>query len=210
MRPVAELADATNWMQGKLLTARQDLNIAIVVQGRDRLSALSLLFVDLHNALRMFLRCYYLSSALGARDADGQPTTSKTGARNQHEAMGFAISAIRGSHVVSWTPRDEPTWHDIGIVIRLFNLAQCSNAGGFASAWSVGSRASEYLTITRNFYAHRQENTALKVRRVARAMQAPARGEPGEIALQRGAGRPQSLIEDWLDDIEVIVQLIPR
>jgi hypothetical protein len=77
-------------------------------------------------------------------------------------------------------------------------------------ALSIGSSAIEHLTTTRNFLAHRNESTAVKLRRLGRSYGVGTPRDPLAVVFAVGHGRPQRIVEDWLDDIYTIFALFPR
>ena len=124
--------------------------------------------------------------------------------------MTFAIHHIRrlpGNG--PWEPRDEPTWHDSTIVMRLLNAAGCSNLPGVQAAFSLGMASLTELTTARNFIAHRSDATALKLRRLGLGLRLGQLVDPSDVLTTKAPGRPQSVLEDWLDDIRSIFSLMP-
>lgn len=177
--------------------------------GEEQLERLTFFAIDLHNACRVFLRAYYVASVTGAWLSTGQRATSAPACRHEIDAINFAVSAkgLKGSG--PWRMRDEPAWHDVTMFLRILNLARCSTAPGANAAWSIGTNALEHLTIARNYLAHRNRETALRVRGLNATYKVGRLDRPDELLVSRGRNRPQMVIEDWLDDLEAVVELMP-
>jgi hypothetical protein len=105
--------------------------------------------------------------------------------------------------------KDEPAWHDVDMFIHIMNLAGCSTAPGANAAWSIGTSALEHLTIARNYLAHRNRETAVRVRGLTLAYKVNPTDRPEELLLSRGRNRPQMIIEDWRDDLQAVIELMP-
>jgi len=92
--------------------------------------------------------------------------------------------------------------------IRILNAAGCSTAGGTNAAWSVGTTALDDLTKARNFFAHRNDQTAARLRAVGVA-HGVATDRVESLLTSRAAGRPQTVVEDWIDELETVFLLMP-
>lgn len=145
--------------------------------------------------------------------ADGSRVGTSILLPNHRAAVSFAVQRVHPSRRPPkkgpWSGRDEPSWHDSSIFLRLINAAGCSNAFGVNAAFSIGSQALPHLTTSRNFAAHRGEETAKKLRRLSTHYRLPPPPDPFELVVSRAAGRPQSVLEDWIDDLQAIALLLP-
>lgn len=173
---------------------------------------LSFPLIELHNAIATFLRCYCLSSLAGAYTANGSRVKATPPIHGHRSALTFAIRTERPNRKGNgpWQHRDEPTWHDPNVIVRVLASAQSSNSSGVSSALSIGSEPIAHLTTTRNFLAHRSESTALKLRRLAPYYGVRAPDDPLAVLFASRRGRPQRIVEDWMDDIFTIFALFPR
>jgi hypothetical protein len=93
--------------------------------------------------------------------------------------------------------------------IRLVNAANCSNAAGVNAAWSIGTRALADLTRARHFFAHRNEETAARLRSIGVSARLGRLSDPADVLVSVAPGRPQVLIEDWFDDLHTVFMLMP-
>ena len=203
------LSDARNRILAYLEEIRSAYAAVSVAQGSSRLDGLTFLTIDLHNTCRSFLRAYYVASVTGAWLSSGQKATSPLGLRREIDAIDFAVTAkgLKGSG--PWRMRDEPAWHDVDMFLRIMNMAGCSTAPGTNAAWSIGTSALEHLTAARNFFAHRNRETALRVRSLRSAYKISQLDRPEDLLLSRARDRPQTIIEDWLDDLATVIELMP-
>jgi hypothetical protein len=173
----------------------------------------SLLLIEVANTWQSFMRRYFLTSAVGGLLAFGGAVSGSGMSRSGSEALDRAVLFNRPNAVKSargWDYRDEPNWMDPTIVSRTLHHLNLSNASGFTSAMSAGSGSYDRLYSCRNFVAHRNRGTALKVRQLARNEGVRHNLDPLELPHLPGRARPQSLVCDWLDELIAIVELVPQ
>lgn len=212
MKTSKSLPGLTSWMLRQIEERQRDIETITMPPELPGAAEISFLLMDIHNKVATFLRAYCLSSLAGAYMANGSRVNSTTGIQGHRSALTFAIQTERPRNVGigPWEHRDEPTWHDPNVIIRILNKAGCSNAVGVNDALSIGSGAFVHLTTARNFLAHRSESTALRLRSLGGAYGLPLSTDPLAVVFGIGHGRPQGILEDWLDDIATIVSLFPR
>ena len=211
MKSKQSLPFLTSWMLRQVEECRRSLE-KVPPTPRPRAAEISFLVIDIHNAVATFMRSYCLSSLTGAYMEDGTRVIGGTVIGGHRSALTFAVRTERPRYtgVGPWEHREEPTWHDPNVIVRILNTAGCSNAIGVNAALSIGSRAIEHLTTARNFLAHRNETTARKLRGLSVAYGLAQPRDPLSVVFGVGHGRPQRIFEDWLDDIYTIVSLLPR
>jgi len=83
-----------------------------------------------------------------------------------------------------------------------------SNLSTFTTALGYSTNVFSDLPAFRNYFAHKGKGTAISVQNVARRYAVPPGLRPSEIMLSLPAGRPQSLLMDWLDDIRNVIELM--
>lgn len=212
MKTRKSLPRLTSWILRHVNERQREMTDLLRLQRSPVASDVSFTIIDIHNALATFLRSYCLSSLTGAYKANGNRVRVMTAIQGHRSALTFAIRTERPKIAGTgpWKHRDEPTWHDPNVIIRILNRAGCSNARGVSGALSIGSSAIEHLTTTRNFLAHRNESTAVKLRRLGRSYGVGTPRDPLAVVFAVGHGRPQRIVEDWLDDIYTIFALFPR
>ncbi len=103
--------------------------------------------------------------------------------------------------------RDEPTWHDPLRLLRGCQNLGTSHLGKVRKAFSTRSSVFYDLPTCRNFYAHRNEDTAAKVLNLGLSSYSiGGKAHPSEVLAARAPGRPQSLILDFADEIRIAMQ----
>lgn len=222
MRPTANLsllAAAVNRRLARLraITAAADLAI-----GPDRDRRVAYVTIESLNTWGQFCRAYYLSwlftpnrtargsiaVATACRRNHGCPAGSPTNWTTD-QAIAHAINRNRTHHFVTpgtaidWSNRMEPAWHKTDTILELSGDLSCSNSQDIAAALSTGTRVFVDLPFFRHFYAHRSERTAAPAIALGPMNGVRSHPRPTEVLLERALGRPQSLLSDWLDEIDL-------
>lgn len=172
----------------------------------------AIIAIEAANAWHSFFRAYFLFSASSGWLADGVRVQGGRSVRSVSRALDEAIFFVNGSLIKpqsGWKHKHEPDWRDPAIVSRLMAHFGLSTAAAFNHAMSVGSGSHQHLFTCRNFVAHRNRGTALKLRELATQRGVRGDGSPLELAFMPGRGRPQALMADWLDEFIAIVELLP-
>ncbi len=168
--------------------------------------------IEATNTWAALMRSYWLCAASPGWRQDGSRVRLSTPLGSHDRAMTFAVHRFRPSlrgQSGPWSPRDEPDWLDPATVSTLLHDSGADIEGGFQAAVSLGGTARQDLLTYRNFVAHRNRATALKVRRLCPDLTRAGSIDPLEIGLQHGRGRPQGLVLDWLDDLRTMCALLP-
>lgn len=101
--------------------------------------------------------------------------------------------------------RDEPVWHSRREFLKTITLAGLTNTAQIAAALSLPSRVIDHLPTVRNFYAHRNDETISKVRRLALRYALPTIRHPTDFLRARISGRPATIFEEWLAELDAVV-----
>jgi hypothetical protein len=107
-----------------------------------------------------------------------------------------------------WARRDEPAWHDPSVLLALAAVLVVTNLGHIQAAFSTGTRATSDLVVFRNYFAHRNQTSRAAALSRARLNGVSTTGSIADIALQTPVGRHQSLLEEWVSDLEFISEFI--
>jgi hypothetical protein len=159
----------------------------------------------------VFSRTYFLSCVLSPLRENGTRVTCNSSIRTFNDAINQAKIAI------NWRRQYEPPWGKTQIFIDSCNAIGCSNHQEIQNAFSIQISNNQYdvfedLPKFRNFYAHRNEDTANEALNIAIQHYSipiiPISSHPTKMLLQSAYGRPQSLILDWIDDIINTVDLL--
>lgn len=155
-----------------------------------------------------FARAYYLSCALNAKTVTGIRVTTSSGINTIPDAIKLSITHFRPYRKPPWSRKDEPTWHDTNTILTLARLIGASNLAQVQAALSYPTLVFTQLPVARNFFAHRNDDTARKTSNLARDLGLGTKLRPSVMLCQRALGRPQNVLADWLDDIRNVVELI--
>ncbi len=170
------------------------------------------LAIESANTWAGFMRAYFLASATRAWLADGSRVSGPGTVKRVEAAVTSAVHYFQ-PHLTAqqgpWSYADEPNWLDPAIVSRLLHGLGLSNAQGFTNALGAGTRANERLSTFRNFVAHRDRGTALKVRRLIESLGIAATGDPMELPFHPIPHRPVSAFSAWVVELRSITQLCP-
>jgi hypothetical protein len=169
--------------------------------------------VELLNLWSEFSRAYYLSCFRSARLGSGARITCSSGANwSTFDQLIIALSQSLGNKKAAGSKklprRNEPKWHQPNVLITGCTNLGTSHLLQVQSALSISSSVFNDLPTCRNFYGHRNEETAAKVLRLGSAYSIYGRNHPSEVLASYAYGRPQSLILDFVDDIRNVIQLL--
>lgn len=161
-----------------------------------------------------FARAYFLSCTLSPwREQGLQIQLSNPNIRTFDDAIDAAIKKCRNSRWKpgqhgNWTRHDEPPWHVPKTLTDSCDEIGCSNYTDIQNAFSIQTKVFNHLPTFRNFYAHRNDETAIKTQKIAGEYTISTPRHPSKILLSSAYGRPQVLILDWIDELDTIVQFL--
>lgn len=191
---------------------RRLASIAVRSPDVDRERLMGYVAIETLNTWSNFLRAYYLSCTIDCKTITGVRIRSTSRVSSFNEAIGLAIVCIYSRRTPNalgfWSRRDEPSWHDLNNFLKICQNLGVSNINDIRSALSTGSLVYTHLPIIRNFYAHRNEDSARKVMNVAPSYGISATFKPTKILSSNSLGRPQPLILDLIDDLLTTIGLM--
>jgi hypothetical protein len=186
----------------KALTSKQD----------DADILLSYVTIQALNIWTEFSRAYILSLILSPVDCNGNVIiSSNSSIRNFDDVLSTSIKVATRTRLKPGKTirrRMEPKWFVTNTLLKTCKELDCSNYESIQIALSVGPEAFRYLPTFRNFYAHRNDDTAKKALKIASRYSIPRKNHPNEILLSIGYSRHQPIIFDWLDDITNTINLL--
>jgi hypothetical protein len=168
--------------------------------------------IEALNLWASFVRSYYLSCAVmqPLRESGARITIGLHGVHNADDAIAISIMTLKPR--VTWGPpwsrNDEPAWHAPGTLVALSRAIDSSNQQEINAAFGYPTKVFLHLPSVRNFFAHRNAETADKVANVARSYRLDPKLRPAEILCSAVPKRPQSLLSDWLDDLRATIFLL--
>ena len=171
----------------------------------------SFITIQCLNVWANFARAYFLSCTLSPwREKGLQIKLKNSTIHTFDDAINAAMRKCKpwASQQGNWWRPDEPAWHVPQTLIKSCDEIRCSNRTEIRQALSGQTHAFDHLRVFRNFYAHRNDDTAMKAKRIAQSYSISLWRHPTEILLTPAYGRPQILILDWINDIEAVVELL--
>lgn len=167
--------------------------------------------IEAQNVWSNFVRSYLISCVFSPKKVKGgRVTLGNQAILNPGDVVWAAAKAARGPTAPAPTSRrEEPSWHDVPLFVRTAQALQCSHLAQIQSALSLQTRVLQDLPVFRNFYAHRNEESARKAVNLA-SSQYLIRGyrHPTMVLAQPAYRRTQAVILDWLDDMGSIMELL--
>jgi hypothetical protein len=177
--------------------------------GHDIDRAVAFVTIEALSAWSGFTREFYLSCAfLHPKTIGGQHVTHRdTSIVNERLALLHSIAELKGKTLTAAriAARDEPQWHEKRALPNLSKGLAFSNDHSVIIGFSYQTTFFDELPTMRNFYAHRSQGTIEKVLRLAtRKYGTVTARHPNDLINVVFAGRVQTLIQEWLDDMKQI------
>lgn len=167
--------------------------------------------IESRNTWSRLTRSVYISCALGTVTSSGLRIRRISGVSSAEDAIKLAIPIYNGRRPPrKLTRRSEPAWHDTAFLARLFSSTGMPNAATVATAIGVKPHVVEDLTVFRNFYAHRDEQTLRAAQNVARRNGVSGAGRPTGILGTHTPHAKRPLLREWLAAIIEATEVICR
>lgn len=213
MTPTRRLARLQRQTKGRLGKLRREAWVATASTDyliRDRAS--EHLALTLLNTWANFNRAYYQSCFMLPTRATGGRirVDGRCSGWTMRDALDNSIIAVRGwtpKPGSAWSRRDEAAWHVVDNLIKACANVACSNQADIEAAFGAGQKVFLDLPVFRNYFGHRNRDTKQSALRRVSAYGIPA-ATPGEALLARPLRRPQALILEWIDEVEVTVEFL--
>jgi hypothetical protein len=167
--------------------------------------------LEIHNLWSNFARTYVLSCIGRPRRAGGgKVSCGNMSICTPADVIWAAAKIARGPLAPPPSERrDEPKWHEVSLLHKTCKEMQCSHLADVQAALSLPARVFHDLPTFRNFYAHRNEETAAKALSLARQNYLIVGHSHPSTALAAVPGtRPQCLLLDWIDELETVCSLL--
>lgn len=152
-----------------------------------------------------FARFYFISCALGAKSPDGgRVQLGVAPFADEKAALAFGAKGEKNKS------RGEPIWHDFDAFGRVMGKLNLADPTRLLTSLGYPSKVFDDLPPCRNFFAHRTQNTARKVKNVARRNGINPALPPSEVVCTPATGRSYPLVVDWLDDLTAIIEILAK
>lgn len=168
--------------------------------------------IETQSTWSIFARSYFISCLMGCRLPNLRAVSGNVSVVDTEDAVGHAIRTFRPSETPnangSWNRRNEPTWHDPAILLKLSQKFALTNLVDVQAALSMQATAFRDMPVFRNFFAHRNEMTSRSAIRTASMHGVVNTSIPSEalrILPQTGA---RCLILEWIAEIKTTVALL--
>ncbi len=185
----------------------------------DREAIVTYAVIELLSCWSSFSRYLYLSTAMGALDGQetpitlGVPRSTSVGAAMTHAIAKNKPWVVANKKGPPWTWSDEPSWARTSVLLNSLDAISSSNRPKVVAGLAFQTYVFAHLPDFRNFFAHKNEDTARKLPAYTAVYLIPANLRATEVLLRHaadpsGTPRPQALILDWVDDITTVVSLV--
>lgn len=158
-----------------------------------------------------FARNYFRCALGHDTTGSGIPLTTKfPRGTSLEDALRETPSVLRGNARRPLRRTHEPAWHSCRHYLKVVRLAGLSTVTQVEAAFALPLRFTEDLHVARNFFAHRNGETAAKVRRLGPRYSILRVPHPRDLILGTEPGRPVVVLEDWLAEVELVVDHMCR
>lgn len=167
--------------------------------------------IELQNLWGNFVRAYLLSLLRSPKRAlNGRVSLGNAAITTPGDLLHLAARSTLGATARAPVGRrDEPAWHDVSVLVKTCNALKPSHEAHVYASMSLSGRAFYDLPAFRNFYAHRNDESAGKALGLARRQYLiTGIKHPTEALCVPARRRPQALILDWTDEIDATIQLL--
>ena len=176
---------------------------------KDRDLVIAYVTIEALNAWALFCRSFYLSCALGAwTERKRRVALLNTTSDPLGEAITICNSRARPNAAGVWHRRDEPTWHDPNVLMRVCNNLGCSIQSQILQAFSLHQNVFNDLPVFRNFFAHRNDQTSQAARNIAPRYMLTTKLSPAELLMAVSPGATESVILEWLAEMKVTAEFL--
>jgi hypothetical protein len=167
---------------------------------KDRAAAFAV--IELDNIWSSFVRNYYLSWFVGTKTKQSVPIRIAPGNPRQFRDAFVHAKRILFSHTrAGRTAREEPPWHEKRVLPALARGCGATNLAQIQAGLSIPATVFDFLHTVRNFYAHRCEETAKRLHRVARSLGVSPARTATRVVLAIPPGNSNTVLEDWIAEI---------
>ena len=166
--------------------------------------------IETLNLLAEFNRSYYLLALQRSQTRSGNLHSTMFPRGTSIEFALRSINMLRRRSAVKTLRRiDEPSWHTKSVFLKIVRLSKVSSEPQVVAAVSLRIRVLEDLPVARNFFAHRNEETAQKCCRLGGHYMLPST-HPSVMLASPLRGRPVRLLEDWIAELEIFVDTMTQ
>lgn len=181
---------------------------------REQSLHLAFITIELDNLIVGTLRAFTISTLRKARTVKGAKIIVSTNLRAEEEIGAYILSILNAvkykklKNPAKISRADEPTVRDPKQTEKVLAACGASNLPALQRALAINSPIFRDVKFVRHFYAHRGKDTFAKAAVNAVSMGILNVSHPDEILRHVIAGRPLSVLEEWLVDAELFFGLL--
>lgn len=187
-------------------------NRAEKMQTSEKHLYISYLVIEFDNLFLSFMREFAISILGGTRTVSGSRVYTSARFTKEPEASAYILATInpkvyaaKGSPRAI-TKRDEPILRDPSRLRRLLATSNASNLAQIDRAISISASFFTQAPTLRNFFAHKNLDTAAKVANLATRLGVPNLYRAEELVCARVRSVPSPLFIDWTSELKIFVE----
>ncbi len=188
------------------------LSVTASLPAHERDPLVAYVSVEALNAWSQFSKAFYLSCALNARTESKAKVQTTPPGLSMDDAIGRAILLYKPRSMPNslgqWQRRDEPTWHDPAVLMRVCLNINCSLHSQMQAAFSSGQQVFADLPVFRNFYGHRNRLSSAAAQNLSPRYLLPSNLRPSEILLKAGPRASTSVLIEWLAEMKFTAEFL--
>lgn len=219
MRPSGQLRDLHTSFQQRLARTRAKTVAAFAGKNSPAWwaldTALCYAVLEIHSSWTTFSRSYFLSEVRSAQTLSGGRITIAPAITDDRAALVAAITRCKGPRATPGPTqrighREEPHWFTPANLTNSSAAISASNYANMLAAFSTPSTVFRDLPTFRNFYAHRNFETAELATDLASRYSLPRPTHPTLLLNTPAAGRSQTILFDFMDELRITAELLCR
>ena len=156
------------------------------------------------NLLSEFNRAYFALALENAKTRSGTIVCTQFPKNTSVHTALSNLNLLRPRGRASVTRRNEPAWHSMPRFLDVLQLAAVTTEGQVRVAMGLQVRVLGDLPTIRNFFAHRNGETAQKSRRMLTRFYSVPTNHPVFMLGSFSTGRPTTILEDWMAELEIV------
>jgi hypothetical protein len=171
--------------------------------------------IELHSAWAVFSRNFFLSLIQRPISLTGKHIGVSSAIRTNQDGLRAAIRVCKPKIILAnpdgpWSPQEEPPWFSSNTITASCAAIGASNITEVRAAFSIPQTIFRDLATFRNFYGHRNENTAARATNLAARYAVPRTPHPTNLLRTRKPGSPNSILFNFFDEARIAAEIMCR
>ena len=156
------------------------------------------------NMLAEFNRTYFALALENAQTRTGNIVGTQFPKNTSVYTALSNLNLLHPKAPASVSRRYEPAWHSMPLFLNVLVWASVTTEGQVRVAMGLPFRVLGDLPTIRNFFAHRNGETAQKSRRMLSRYYSVPSSHPSFMLASFSSGRPTTILEDWIVELEIV------